>query len=143
MKADEIKTQEESRESIRSLNKQWRLSSNNNNLFDIGKEMEKLVGREKEFYIDQLTTRECRISEEIDEEYVREQQIIYEDIAEQQRVPQAEVEFIMDDDEIIDLEVDYADVNEYLNSAMNVSAASNHLNVSKQVWTCTCAADRC
>ena len=35
--------------------------------------MEKLVGREKEFYIDQLTTLECRISEEIDEEYVREQ----------------------------------------------------------------------
>ena len=83
-KANEIKTQEESRESIRSLNKQWRLSNNNNNLFDIGKEMEKLVGREKEFYIDQLTTRECRISEEIDKEYVREQQIIYEDIAEQQ-----------------------------------------------------------
>ena len=129
-KADEIKTQEESRESIRSLNKQWRLSSNNNNLFDIGKEMEKLVGREKEFFIDQLTTRECCISEEIDEEYVREQQIIYEDIAEQQRVQQAEVEFIMDDDEIIDLQVDYADVNEYLNSTMNVPAASNHLNVS-------------
>ena len=36
----------------------------------------------------------------------------------------------MDDDEIIDLEVDHADVNEYLNSTMNVSAASNHLNVS-------------
>ena len=61
----EIKPSAEVRESIRSLNKKWRLMNKNNNLFDIGKDTKKLTGRESAFYIDQLTKREGRLSEEI------------------------------------------------------------------------------
>ena len=37
-----------------------------NDLFDIGKNMDIVVGREKAFYMDQRSQRECRLSEEID-----------------------------------------------------------------------------
>ena len=41
-------------------------------LLDIGRNMDDLSGDEKKFYIDQKSTRECRISEEIDEVYENE-----------------------------------------------------------------------
>ena len=37
-----------------------------NDLFDIGKNMDIVVGREKAFYMDQRSQGECRLSEEID-----------------------------------------------------------------------------
>ena len=66
--------------SKRMLNKTWRLASisdskkskgekTNNDLLDIGKDMDNITGREKIFYQDQLRERECRLSEEIDDEY--------------------------------------------------------------------------
>ena len=39
-----------------------------NNLLDIGKDMDKLTGREKVFQDDELSTRDCRLSEDIDDE---------------------------------------------------------------------------
>jgi len=69
--------------SIHVLNKEWRFSEVpvkkhsrkkdkkllNNDLLDIGVNMEIVTGREQIFYEDQLRARECRLSEEIDEEY--------------------------------------------------------------------------
>ena len=40
-----------------------------NKLVDIGKDMDKLTGTEKVFYNDRLSTEECRLSNDIDEEY--------------------------------------------------------------------------
>ena len=45
-------------------------------LLDIGRNMDDLSGDEKKFYIDQKSTRECRISEEIDEVYENEREEI-------------------------------------------------------------------
>ena len=45
-----------------------------NNLLDVGKDMDKLTGREIVFYDDQLSTRECRLSENMKEEYELEVQ---------------------------------------------------------------------
>jgi len=69
--------------SIHVLNKEWRFSEVpvkkhsrkkdkkllNNDLLDIGVNMEIVTGREQIFYEDQLRAHECRLSEEIDEEY--------------------------------------------------------------------------
>ena len=45
--------------------------------------MDELVGREKDFYVDQLTEQEGRLRKELDEEYETEQQIMCEELAEQ------------------------------------------------------------
>ena len=45
-----------------------------NNPLDIGKDTDKLTGREKVFYNDQLSTTQCRLSKVIDEEYELEVQ---------------------------------------------------------------------
>ena len=50
---EHIKSQLESKESMRKLNKKWR--ERNDTSFDIGKNMKALVGREKDFYVDQRT----------------------------------------------------------------------------------------
>ena len=91
--------------------------------------MDELVGREKDFYIDQLTEQEGRLREEIDEEYETEQQIMCEELAEQQRTQQAEEEFIMADDEEMDPGVEDSD-SEYMNSTLNETGTSGTLNVS-------------
>ena len=64
-----------------------------------------------------MDTRECLISEEIDEEHEKEQQIMHEKIVERQTT-QAEEEYIMADNEVIDLDVDDPD-SEDMNSTMN------------------------
>jgi hypothetical protein len=77
-------SKESGRKPIRLLNKTWRhmlvstkvFSSSrnmtNNELLDIGKNMDKLDKCEEVFYKDQLSTRKFRISEEIDEEHENE-----------------------------------------------------------------------
>ena len=45
-----------------------------NDLFDIGKSMDIVVGREKAFYMDQLLQCECRLSEEIDIDFKKFQE---------------------------------------------------------------------
>ena len=59
------------KESMRRLNKQWR--ENNNSLFYIGKDMDRVVSSKKLFYEDLKMVREGRLSGEIDEEYEEEQ----------------------------------------------------------------------
>ena len=43
-------------------------------LLDIGKNMDQITGRKKGFFEDQKSKRECRLSEEIDEEFEKEKQ---------------------------------------------------------------------
>ena len=50
-----------------------------NDLFDIGKNMDNVVGREKAFYMDQLPQRECRLSEEIDIDFEKSQEQMRQD----------------------------------------------------------------
>ena len=50
-----------------------RMSCKNSDLFDIGKDTDKLEGREKIFYNDQCHERRHRLSQEIDTEYEEEQ----------------------------------------------------------------------
>ena len=75
---------------LRILNKIWRFEvvpvkkntpmkkrkmQTNNDLFDIGKEMDKLEGDEKAYYLDQCSSRIFRLSEQIDNEYEEEVQM--------------------------------------------------------------------
>ena len=43
---------------------------------DIDRNMERITGHEKLFYIDQKTTRNCQLSEEIDEDFESECQAL-------------------------------------------------------------------
>ena len=47
-------------------------------MLDIGKNMDQITGRKKAFYEDQKSKRECRLSEEIDEEFEKEKQELLE-----------------------------------------------------------------
>ena len=51
-----------------------------NDLFDIGRNTKDLKGAELKFYNDQCTTRICRLSEEIDIEYEKEQEEIFAEL---------------------------------------------------------------
>ena len=68
------------KKSVQQLNKSWRHTSFSKNaikadsLFDIGKNTNLFTGYEKAFYEEQGHARECRLNEEIDEEYVLEKQ---------------------------------------------------------------------
>lgn len=83
---------------LRSLNKMWRqlpvpVKKNtpkqkikcvtNNDLLDIGKEMQQLTGNEKAYYIDQCSRRIFRLSEEVDEEH-EEEKILNSTLEEQE-----------------------------------------------------------
>ena len=81
------------KQTMRALNRAWRQSNiciqgegkrgrpgkdvkkalTNDYLLDIGKDMHDVTGREKTFYEDQKSARECRLSEKIDEEFEIEQ----------------------------------------------------------------------
>jgi len=43
-------------------------------LLDIGRNMDDVTGREREFYLDQLSERQCFLREKIDDEYEAERQ---------------------------------------------------------------------
>ena len=47
-------------------------------LLEIGKNTDQVTGREKAFYEDQKSKRECRLNEEIDEEFEEEKQELLE-----------------------------------------------------------------
>ena len=87
----------------RMLNKTWRLApisdskkskgeKTNNDL--LGKDMDNITGREKIFYQDQLRERECRLSEEIDDEYKQDIQRQCKEKLEEERREEAESSFI-------------------------------------------------
>ena len=99
--------------SERSLNKEWKQSSLPirlkgdfaiDGLMDLGVEMDSLEGKEKVFYHDQKNTRICRLSVEIDDEWVEEQLVLIEN--ERKIKEQEEEENCVDDeDELEDVEV--------------------------------------
>ena len=49
-----------------------------NDLSDIGRNKKSITGREKLFYIDQKTTWNCCLSEEIDEDFERKCQALFD-----------------------------------------------------------------
>ena len=58
-----------------------------NDLLDIGRNMESTTGREKLFYIDQKITPNCRLKEEIDEDFESECQALLDiELPQQQQV---------------------------------------------------------
>ena len=58
--------------------------------------MDQVTGREKSYYEDQKSKRECRLSEEIDEEFEEEKQELLE-TKRKGRVTSQEILFIMED----------------------------------------------
>lgn len=84
--------------SIRRLNKQWKATSIDfrvqgvihvykiDNLFDIDINTEFLAGADKIFYNDQKTARICRLSEEIDQQWVQEQLVLLQECKEQEQL---------------------------------------------------------
>lgn len=49
-------------------------------LLDIGRDMESTTDHKKSFYTDQKSTRKCRLSEEIDEDFESERQAAIEEV---------------------------------------------------------------
>ena len=52
---------------------EWRKKKDK--LLDIERDMNKVTGRDKVFYLDQQTDRECRLSEKVDDVYEMNQEI--------------------------------------------------------------------
>ena len=79
-------------------------------MFDIGKNISNLDddSDEMKFYLQQKTSREGKIAEEIDEEYEREQAAKREQINELKLLEEAEEQFIMQEEQ-----------TEVLNSTIN------------------------
>ena len=89
--------------------------------------MANLLGPEKSFYIDQQTIRECRLSEEIDEEFENHQQALYEVVVENEQQLRKEQDFIMS------LDSNYENTSNnsmVLNSSMNESSLDVSVNRS-------------
>ena len=117
--------------SLRSMNKTWRRMHISvgakremvpiDNLLDIGRNTVKLTGRELAFYNDQQGKRECRLSEEVDDEWVIQQ-------AEQQELQEQEaqhqiVEEMYEDEEKEDCEIFQLDKS--LNRSYRVFSCDN------------------
>ena len=66
-------------------------------MLDIGKNMDQITGRKKGFFEDQKSKRECRLSEEIDEEFEKEKQEFLEKEREKKEQLSQEISFIMED----------------------------------------------
>ena len=82
--------------------------------------MESVTGREKQFYIDQITTRQCRISEEIDEEYEKEKEAEYQERYQQEERDKLEEAFTSQEEENISI----------LNSTFDENTLNTRLNRS-------------
>ena len=91
---------------------------------DIGADMNKLKGHEEIFYDDQKGARKCRISQEIDIEYVMEQERIQSNETIERERQQLEEDFIMD---VVN---DEADARDELNSTSNDNYDNQSLNRS-------------
>ena len=61
---------------------------------DIGKNMDQVTGKEKAFYEGQKSKTECRLSEEIDEEFEEEKQELLEKEKKEKQLSQ-EISFMM------------------------------------------------
>ena len=97
-------------------------------LLEIGKDMENVTSHEKVFKTDQQTTRECRLSEEIDEDFEKEQQSLCENLL-QQKQEQTEHDFIMMDDNKPDPILDETEL-------MNVSINTSNILINRSHYAC-------
>ena len=70
-----------------------------NDLLDIGRNMASTTGHEKSFYIDQKTARNCRLSEEIDEDFESECQALLDIQLQQRQQVEREYDFIVIEEE--------------------------------------------
>ena len=111
--------------SERTLNKQWKNSYITvrlkvdflDSLLDIGRETENLTWREKVFYHDQKGARVCRLSHEIDGEWVQEQLKIIEQ--------QKEDSLLLEHQEHIESNDEGSD-NEVADGLLNISSVSSN-----------------
>ena len=97
--------------------------------------MESVTGREKQFYIDQITTRQCRISEEIDEEYEKEKEAEYQEKYQQEERDKLEEAFISQEEEnisILNSSFDENTLNTSLNRSGRVRSTKKSSDISTQ-----------
>ena len=92
-----------------------------NDLLDIGRNIESTTGHEKLFYTDQKTTQNCRLSEEIDEDFESECQALLDIELQQQQQVKREYDFIMMEEVQPAASKTSEDLDTSLNSSLNVS----------------------
>ena len=80
--------------------------------------MEAVTGREKQFYTDQMSVRQCRISEETDEDYTKEKEVECQERFQQEERYKLEEVFINEEEEHISI----------LNSAFDENTLNTSLN---------------
>ena len=83
--------------------------------------MERITGHEKLFYIDQKITRNCHLSEEIDEDFESECQALLDLELQQQQQVEGAYNFIMMEEEPPAASKRSEDLDASLNSSLNVS----------------------
>ena len=118
--------------SIRTLNHTWRLQTLSKSgpvvgsLLDIKKNMHQLTGDEKIFCEDQQTSRECRLSEEIDIEQANEIEQIQLQPNEASLREESETSYakVTDDEEQFNKPDDNSFVGESINTSVNRSGLS-------------------
>ena len=98
--------------------------------------MESVTGREKQFYIDQITTRQCRISEAIDEEYEKEKEAEHQERYQQEKRDKLEEAFISQEEENISILNSTFDENT-LNTSLNRSGRVRSTKKSSDISTQT------
>ena len=97
-------------------------------MLDIGKDMDKLTGHEKLFYHDQKSMRECRLSEDIDEEFEEGRQAVIAMELDSEQEENAEYSFMMGEGEDLN-NTSYDEFNSssvsYSNTSLNQSINYN------------------
>ena len=88
---------------------------------DIGRNMKSKTAHEKLFYIDQKTTPNCRLSEEIDEDFESECQALLDIELQQRQQVEREYDFIMMEEEPPAASKTSKNLDTSLNSSLNVS----------------------
>lgn len=97
-------------------------------LLDIGRDMESTTDHEKSFYTDQKSTRKCRLSEEIDEDFESERQAVLDIESQQQQQVEMEYVYIMMEEEMpatSSLDISYTSS---LNVSLNRSGCARKAN---------------
>ena len=72
-------------------------------LLNIGKNMNLITGREKDFYEDQKGMRECQLSEEIDDEFEQERQAQIKQQREEEQLQVQKESFINEEADMLEL----------------------------------------
>ena len=93
-------------------------------LFDIGRKMNLITGRKKDFYEDKKGMGECRSSEETDDEFEQERQTQIGQQRKEEQLPSKEESFINKVTEMLEL-------NEQTSSVVLVNSSLNRSNLSR------------